>query len=46
LIKKNDEEKTFVTRYPDVRIIFGDNDIFFDKLKKEFGEIDSERRVE
>ena len=26
--------------------MFGDSDILFDKLKEEFGEIDSERRAE
>jgi len=45
-VEGSDEEKALVTRYPDVRTIFGNSDILFDKLKEEFGEIDSERRAE
>ena len=40
------EEKVFLGRYPDLKEIFDDINNFFANLRKEFGEVDTERRAE
>ena len=46
LTKDSNEEKEYAARHPEVTKLFDDDDQFFEALRKEFGEVDAERRAE